>query len=229
MPVGLVGYAGTDMKAPRPVGIAAGVLVLAAPLVAQLAAAPAPQPADASAIAKWTAATVVHYRMVGVYEGPAVIAYREPAGQATVSDRVEIELDWDLKANAIVGEPKIVNTATEVRELRNTHASCPPPTPDGAYDHLDLKTVSAAGGTLELKGVRVHPSVRVVSGCQGVQEPRTVRAWEQEIVERMVVPSPLMLVAPAGSDKNLTVSADNASFTIRGGAWTWTYTPTIVN
>jgi hypothetical protein len=48
------------------------------------------------------------------------------------------------------------------------------------------------------------------------------------VVERMVVPSPLMLAAPAGSDRNLTVSADKASFTIRDGAWSWTYTPTIV-
>ncbi len=55
------------------------------------------QAVDASAIARWTAAKVVHYRMVGVYEGPTVIAYREPAGQATVTDRVEIELDWNLK------------------------------------------------------------------------------------------------------------------------------------
>jgi hypothetical protein len=187
------------------------------------------QPPGADAIARWTAAKVVHYRMVGVYDGPAVIAYREPAGQATVTDRVEIELDWDLKAGAIVGEPKIVNAAAEVRELRNTHASCPAPAPNGPYDHFDLKTLAAAGGALELKGTRSFPSIKVVSGCQGVQEPRTVAAWEQEVVERLVVPSPLMLAAPAGSDGNLTVSADKTSFTIAGGAWTWTYTPTIVN
>lgn len=187
------------------------------------------QPPNPAAIARWTTAKVVHYRMVGLYEGPTVIAYREPAGQATVTDRVEIELDWDLKANAIVGEPKVVNAPAEVRDLRNTHASCPAPTPEGSYDHLDVKAISAAGGSLELKGIRVFPSIRVVSGCQGVQEPRTVRPWEQEVVERMVVPSPLMLAAPAGSDKNLTVSADKASFTIINGAWTWTYTPTIVN
>jgi hypothetical protein len=186
------------------------------------------QQGDVSAITKWSGATVVHYRMVGVYDGPAVIAYREPAGQATVTDRVQIDLDWNLEARALVGEPKIVNAATEVRELRNTHASCPAPTPNGSYDHLTLASVTASGGTLELKGTRSYPSVAVVGGCQGVQEPRTVRAWDQEVVERMVVPSPLMLAAPAGSDKNLTVSADKTSFTIRNGAWTWTYTPTLV-
>jgi hypothetical protein len=187
------------------------------------------QSADPTAIARWTSAKVVHYRMVGRYDGPAVIAYREPAGQATVTDRIEIELDWDLKASAIVGEPKIVNAAAEVRELRNTHASCPAPTPNGPYDHLDVTSVTASGGALELKGTRSFPSIKVVSGCQGVQDPRTVPPWEQEVVERMVVPSPLMLAAPSGSDKNLTVSADKTSFTITGGAWTWTYTPTMVN
>ena len=167
--------------------------------------------------------------MVGVYDGPAVIAYREPAGQATVTDRVEIDLDWDLKASAIVGEPKIVNAASEVRELRNVHSSCPPPVPNGPYDHFDVKTITTSRGALELKGIRSFPSIRVVSGCQGVEEPRTMRPWEQDVVERMVVPSPLMLAAPAHSVPNLTVSEDKASFTIKGGAWTWTYTPTLVN
>ena len=202
-------------------------VTMASALIASLHGRGAAQGADE--IARWTAAKVVHYHMVGVYDGPAVIAYREPAGQATVRDRVEIDLDWDAKAGAIVGEPKIVNAASEVHDLRNTHSSCPPPVPNGPYDHFDVKTITVNGGALELKGTRSFPSIRVTSGCQGVQEPRTVRPWEQDVVERMVVPSPLMLVAPAHSVPNLTVSDDKASFTIKGGAWTWTYTPTIVN
>ena len=91
---------------------------------ALIAPALVPQAAaqGADAIARWTAAKVVHYHMVGVYDGPAVIAYNEPAGQATVTDRVEIDLDWDVKASAIIGEPKIVNAASEVRELRKRPA-----------------------------------------------------------------------------------------------------------
>ena len=109
---------------------------------------------NAGEIARWTAAKVVHYHMVGVYDGSAVIAYREPAGQAIVTDRVGIDLDWDVKANAIVGEPTIVNAASDVRELRNEHASCPPPAPNGPYDHLTVKTLTPSGGALELKGSR---------------------------------------------------------------------------
>ena len=204
------------------------VVTLASALIAPVLVRPAAAQ-SADAIARWTAATVVHYHMVGVYDGPAVIAYREPAGQATVTDRVEIDLDWDIKASAIVGDPKIVNAASEVRELRNVDKSCPPPVPNGPYDHFDVKTIATSRGALELKGTRSFPSIRVVSGCQGVEEPRTIRAWEQDVVERMVVPSPLMLAAPAHSVPNLTVSEDKASFTIKGGAWTWTYTPAIVN
>ena len=109
-----------------PLAATALVSALMAPTLGSQAAG---QGADE--IARWTAAKVVHYHMVGLYEGPAVIAYREPAGQATVTDRIEIDLDLDLKANAIVGEPKIVNAASEVRELRNVHASCPPPRQPG--------------------------------------------------------------------------------------------------
>ncbi len=91
------------------------------------------QAVDASAIGRWTAAKVVHYRMVGVgTDGPAVIAYREPAGTATVTDRVEIELDWNLKPTPIVGEPRITNTAarsatcaTHTRRARRRRRTAP--------------------------------------------------------------------------------------------------------
>jgi hypothetical protein len=188
----------------------------------------APQPPDPGLIARWAKAAVVHYRMIGVYDGTTVIADREPAGTATVSDRVELELDWDLKAGALVGEARIVNGASHTRDLRNIDRSCPAPTPEGPYEHLTVASVAGANGSLELTGTRAFPSVRVVGGCLAVQEPRTVPAWRQDVVERVVVPSPLLLAAPAGSDPNLTVSADRTSFTITNGAWTWTFMPTLV-
>ena len=196
------------------------VLALPAMLTAQ-----APDPA---LIARWAKAAVVHYRIVGVYEGATVIADREPAGTATVTDRVELELDWDLKAGALVGDARVVNGDSHARDLRNIDRSCPPPTAEGPYEHVTVASVAGANGSLELKGTRTFPSVRVVAGCLGVQEPRTVRAWQQDVVERLVVPSPLMLAAPAGSDPNLTVSDDRTSFSIKNGAWTWTFMPTLV-
>jgi hypothetical protein len=203
-------------------------VLLAIALLVTLAPQAPDRGPDAALIARWAKASVVHYQMVGVYEGATVIADREPAGTATVTDRVELTLDWDLKAGALVGAATFVNTPSQTRELRNIDRSCPAPTPDGAYEHLTVAGVAGVSGSLELSGTRTFPSVRVVAGCLGVQEPKTVRAWQQDVVERVVVPSPLLLMAPAGSDPNLTVSADRTSFTVKNGAWAWTFTPTLV-
>jgi hypothetical protein len=197
-------------------------------VVIALLVTPVPQAPDPALIARWAKAAVVHYRIVGVYEGATVIADREPAGTATVTDRVELELDWDLKAGTLVGDARIVNGSSHTTDPRNIDRSCPPPAPEGPYEHLTVASVAGANGSLELTGARAFPSVRVVSGCLAVQEPRTVPAWRQDVVERLLVPSPLLLAAPAGSDPNLTVSADRTSFTIKTGAWTWTFMPTLV-
>jgi hypothetical protein len=192
---------------------------------AAVAASQAPTTADL--VARWSAAAVVRYHVVGVYTGDTVIAYREPAGQAIVADRVVLDFDWDVKAQKLVGEATLENAVSTVTGLRNTHVSCPAPVPAGDYEHLTVSAVAGTAGGVELKGTRSFPAVGVVAGCQGVQEPRKVAAWEQEVVERLSVPSPLMLAAPAGTDPNLTVSADRTSFTLKAGAWTWTFTPAV--
>lgn len=183
-------------------------------------------PTTADLVARWSAATVVRYHVVGEYADATVIAYREPAGQAIVADRVVLDFDWDVKAQHLVGEAKVENSPSTVAGLRNTHDSCPAPVPAGSYEHLTVASAAGTGGALELKGTRAFPAVAVVTGCQGVQEPKKVPAWEQEVVERLTIPSPLMLAAPGGTDQNLTVSADRTSFTLRAGPWTWTFTPT---
>ena len=182
-------------------------------------------PSTAELVARWSAAATVRYRVVGAYSGPTVIAYREPAGQATVTDRVVLEFTWDLKAQQLVGEATIDNRPSAVTELRNTHPSCPAPAPAGDYEHQTVAAVTGTNGRLELTGTRSFPAVAVVAGCQGVQEPRKVGAWEQEGVERLTVPSPLLLAAPPGTDANLTVNADRTAFTLKAGPWTWTFTP----
>jgi hypothetical protein len=194
------------------------ILLCALPAVAQA-------PTAAELIARWSSVTAVRYHVVGEYADTTVIAYREPAGQAIVADRVVLDFDWDVKAQALVGEVKVDNGPSSVTGLRNTHVSCPAPVPAGDYEHLTVSKVTGARGALELTGVRTFPAVAVVAGCQGVQEPKQVAAWDQEVVERLTVPSPLMLAAPPGTDPNLTVNADRTSFTLKAGPWTWTFTP----
>src|SRR4029078_4191847 len=74
------------------------VVTLASALIAPVLVRPGAAQ-RAGAIARWTAATVVHYHMVGVYDGPAVIAYREPAGQATVIDSGQVRVVWCSNAS----------------------------------------------------------------------------------------------------------------------------------
>jgi hypothetical protein len=195
------------------------------PLLAIVTLAAPQAPATADLIARWSAATTVRYHVVGDYVDTTVIAYREPAGQAIVADRVVLDFDWDVKAQRLVGEATVENSPSTVSGLRNTHPSCPAPIPAGAYEHLTITGATGAAGALELKGTRAFPAVAVVAGCQGVQDPKKVAAWEQEVVERLMVPPPILLAAPAGVDPNLTVSADRTSFTLKTGAWTWTFTP----
>ena len=163
------------------------------------------------------------YTTVGHSNEPVGISFDPGGGRLWYSDDVRgsiFEVDF--------GPDGEFDTNDDVtRELRNIDPSCPAPVPDGAYEHLTVAGVSGVNGSLELSGTRSFPSVRVVAGCLAVQEPKTVRAWLQDVVERVVMPSPMLLLAPAGSDPNLTVSADRTSFTVRSGAWTWTFTPTL--
>lgn len=197
-------------------------------LIVSVTAAEAQQ-VDMAAMTKWTAAKVVHYRMVGVFRGDTVVADNEPAATATVSDCLVLEFDWDVRAGKIVGEPKVENGDSTFKELRNVAPSCPAPELKGVYEHFTVKSVAAIGGPLELTGTRSFPEAAVTAGCHGVWEKRSVPAREADTTLRLVVPAPLMVATPPGTNPNIVISDDRASFTMKDGAWTWTYTPTLIN
>ena len=70
---------------------------------------------DVNAMAKWTAATVVHYKIVGEFKGKTTILKgKNLSRDADVTDRVEIEVDWDQMAYALVRPAVIRNTPTVV-------------------------------------------------------------------------------------------------------------------
>src|SRR5262245_25988632 len=73
---------------------------------------------DIDAMAKWTALTIVHYVAVGEYSGtqPVITAAKEVdlGWAAQVTDRVEIEFDWDQQEMKLVGKSAIRNFPTKV-------------------------------------------------------------------------------------------------------------------
>ena len=153
-------------------------------------------------------AQVVHFKVTGVYQGQTVIAYKETGGQATVTDRVALEFDWDTRKQLVVGPVRIQNARSEVKDLRNVERSCPPPSPKGAYEHIEVTEAKDTGaGTLELKGIRSYPDIEVTAYCQGSWAKKTVRARQEPVVEHVGL---------------LTEGVE--SFSVKAGDWNWTYT-----
>ncbi len=66
---------------------------------------------------RWTDAKVIHYHIVGVYQGKPNIT-SDPgkgSGFADVADRVAIDLDWKLSESKLVGTPRIQNSKSMVK------------------------------------------------------------------------------------------------------------------
>jgi hypothetical protein len=59
-------------------------------------------------MAKWTALTVVHYRVLGEHSGETPLA----GGSTHATGRVEIEFDWDQFEMKLAGPAKITNSPT---------------------------------------------------------------------------------------------------------------------
>ena len=199
----------------------------AAMSLALAASAPARQ-IDMAAVTKWQAARVVHYRIVMSFDGTAPIPGASGYGEIAAKDTVTVDLDWDVRGNAVVGTPTFTNAATTVVGTTPGLAKCPAPTLSGAYEHFDASSIAAHPSGVEVKGVRRVPAAQVPSQWPSGCAPQTVPARQETVSEVVAVMSPMMLVMPSGANPNMVVAADRKSFRISNKGWTWTYTPTIV-
>jgi hypothetical protein len=145
-----------------------------------------------------------------------------------VTDRVTLEFDWDVRANAVIGQPRFVNSASQVAGASSVQGTCPPPTVEGTYEHLDVTAVAPHAAGLALTGARSYPAAGISSEAPATCEQKQVAAEEERVTELVTVASPMMLVMPSGANPNLSVAADRKSFTLEVKGWSWTYTPSIV-
>lgn len=186
------------------------------------------QQMDLDAMARWSDAKVVHYKIVGAYQAQAVIAYQEDGGQATVTDRVLLEFDWDPGSEKLLGPVAIQNVKSEVKDLRNVERSCPPPLPKGDYEHIEVTGARDDGASgLQLSGKRSYPLIDVTAYCQGSWAKKTVPAKQETVTETVPVLAAMALAMPNSPDSPITVAPDRKSFAVKAGGWTWTYTPSI--
>lgn len=184
------------------------------------------QQMDMDAMAKWGAADVVRYHIVGVYQGTSYVA-SDGSGQGDFADGVTIDLTWKMSEAQMVGEATIKNQKSTVSKLRDREPAClPPEVWNGDFEFYHLVSVkNGYGGALYFEVKRSYPAVEVAQFCTASR--RMVPAKVEVRTEDFGVVSPVMLAMPLPTRDDLAVSADRKSFIVKKGGWTWTLTPSI--
>lgn len=186
---------------------------------------------DMAAIMKWKDAKVVHYQIVGLFRASTPVGPVQKTGGyglVEATDRVVVEFDWDVRANAVVGQAKFTNEPSKVVSASSGKAACPPPAIKGAYEHLEVTAVVPGPGGLSLKGTRSYPAAGVSSEWPATCAQRSIAASTEQVSEVLAVTSPILALMPNGANPNLVVAPDNKSYTLKVQGWNWTYTPSIV-
>ena len=184
------------------------------------------QQMDMEAMAKWSAADTVRYHIVGVYQGSTYVA-GDGSGQADISDRVVIDLDWKLSEAQLVGTPTFQNTKSTATKLRDREPVCLAPVLKGDLEFFELLAVkNGLGGGLHLVSRTTRPVVEVAQSCTASR--RAVPAKVEEVTEDFGIPSPVMFAMPLPKSDDLAVSPDKKSLIVKKNGWTWTFTPSIV-
>ncbi len=182
------------------------------------------QQMDMAAMQKWGSAEMVKYHIVGVYQAATFIA-SDGAGQADISDRVVIDLNWKMSQQTVVGVPAIQNSKSVTSKVRDREPSCLAPVLKGEYEHYQLLSVKAGlAGVLTFTSSTTYPVVDVAYRCTGGRKP--VPAEVKTEPKDFSLPSPVMFAMGIPNTNELSISPDKASFIVKKDGWTWTITPT---
>ncbi len=197
------------------------LLTLAVPLVPGQA-----QNMDMEVMARWASVEVLSYHIVGMYEGRADVVGAGGLGYADVTDRVEMDLLWNLADSKLVGTPTFKNTKSAVRNLRDFEPKCLPPVLKGEYEHYEVLGIKEGlAGDLVLQVQTTYPAAEVVQFCTGSR--KAVPAGRDTRPEEFVVVSPVAFGMGLPDSDNLRISPDKKSQITKKDGWTWTFTPTI--
>ena len=184
------------------------------------------QQMDMDAMMKWGAADLIHYHIVGVYQGKPHIA-NGAAVLADVTDRVVIDFNWKLSEMKLVGTATFQNTKTTLTNPVDSEPKCLPPLLKGEYEHYDLLSIKdGLSGSLEFQVQTKYPVVEVAQFCTASRKAVPAKNVVEE--EQFVVVSPVSFGMPLPDSDDLRISADKKSLIRKADDWTWTYTPTIV-
>ncbi len=181
---------------------------------------------DVAAMDKWLKPKTIFYHVEGAFSGKALISDPNGGAWADVTDRVAIDLEWDLRNGTLVHVLKIANSPTKTTNIRQGEPKCAPPAPMGPYEHWTVVEVAnGPSGQPEMKVETTIPDVNVPQFCTG--KPKLWKGRKIVRPEELVVVSPVMLTMPLGSSKDVKVSDDRRSVVTKKGDWTWTFTPSL--
>ena len=182
---------------------------------------------DMEVMMRWGSARVVAYEIVGVYQGQVnVISGSNWIAYADVTDRVEIDLAWNLSESKLVGTPTFRNTKSTIGKVRGFESTCTPPTLTGEYEHYELQGLKdGLGGSLEAQVLTIHPGALAPQFCTG--KPATVKPRRDLRPEEFTVLSPVAFGIGAPDSDALRISPNKKSLITKKAGWTWTFTPSI--
>jgi hypothetical protein len=185
-------------------------------------------PQDVDAMAKWTALTIVHYRVVGEYAAEAPLLAGTTPSKAQATDRVDIEFDWDQFEMKMAGEAKVTNSPTTFTPL--AVGPCPPARPSGALEIATALSVenAAAPGMINvaLKTDTPAGAAPTASDDGPCGSAWTDVAASSTTKDQMLQIMPAMMLA-MGPNPSM-VTPDGKSLFVKAAGWTWTFTPTAV-
>lgn len=184
---------------------------------------------DMAVMQKWATAKKVKYRAEGVHKGRAPVVFGDYEGKADVLDRVTVEFDWDVRKAKIVGPITVVDSKSELSNIKSDGTNCPPPQLGGEYEHFSSVSHSLTpANQIQITGTRVYPAAKV-SNYPASCSMRAIGGSKEKALLWVAPVGPEALGMPAMANGPIAVAADRKSFSVKAaGGWVWTYTPTLV-
>jgi hypothetical protein len=177
-------------------------------------------PQNIEEMMKWQSAEAIHYDVVAIYSGNAIIIQAGRPVLASyngqVTDRFEIGFDWNPAGMSMVGKPTFKNFPSALPAGTPAYtvagAQCAGPKITTPYDHvevLDARAGVIGSNSLELSAKRRFAAGSISNwnehGCNNWVE---ATASTEAVSLSMQVPLGLMLVMPPGTlPSNMTLKA----------------------
>ena len=185
---------------------------------------------------KWTAATVVDYKVTAEFSGEAVLFSTGGLhGHGMVTDRFEVEFDWNQSEFTMIGKPIIKNFPSKlVSVLKNGTCTT---TVSGAFKHatiVELRNDPALGmsNAVHAETQRDLSAGTVATDSEVGPCAKVFQAAARSVRHRIALPTPngMMLAMPSGQ---AGYQHNGKAFIIKAASsdekgWTYTVTPTIV-